>query len=141
MAYYYNYVALDTRGVFMKQVTRNIEPDGVRDLLERVLRACIAFATDHGPQAQPIVFAWRDRRYLVGVSDAAECRPSAGQEVVLLIDKGVHYFELRALYVRGRMEATETPPGALTRRAWFEVVPIKMVAWDYGMLREVRDEG
>jgi hypothetical protein len=125
----------------MKQATRNVDPESLRDLLKRVPRACIAVATDHGPQAQPIMFVWLDGRYLAGFPDDAACRPSADQEVVLLIDEGVHYFELRALYVRGRLEAREAPAGAPTGRTWFEVLPTKAVAWDYGMLREVEYEG
>jgi hypothetical protein len=125
----------------MKRATRNVEPDCVRDLLERVPRACIAVASDDGPQAQPTRFMWRDGRYLVGIPDDAACRPSSGQEIVLLIDEGVHYFELRALNVRGRLEAREAPAGAPTGRTWFEVIPINTAAWDYAMLREVEDEG
>ena len=108
----------------MKRVTRNIDPGCGRDLLERVPRACIAFASDHGPQAQPIVLVWHDGRYLAGIP----------------IDEGVHYFDLRAIYIRGLVEPAEAPGGAPAGRTWFEVVPLKTVAWDYGALREVRDE-
>lgn len=124
----------------MKQVTRDIDPGLAQDLLEQVPRACIAFAGDDGPQTMPIVFVWRDRHYLVGIPETAEQRPSAGQEVVLLIDAGIYYFDLRAIYIRGHLQATEAPPGAQAGRAWFEVVAFKTVAWDYGALREVRDE-
>ena len=124
----------------MKRVTRDIDPDSARDLLERVPRACIAFASDHGPEAQPIVLVWHDGRYLAGIPLDADPRPSSGQEVVLLIDEGVHYYDLRALYIRGRMKPAEAPRGAQASRTWLEVVPFKTVAWDYGMFREVRDE-
>ncbi len=76
----------------MKWVTRNIDPNYVQDLLERVPRACISFACDHGPQAQPIVLVWHDGRYLAGIPLAADRCPSSGQEVVLLIDEGVYFF-------------------------------------------------
>jgi hypothetical protein len=59
----------------MKRVTRNIDPDCARDLLERVPRACISFACDHGPQAQPIVLVWHDDRYLAGIPEDADRRP------------------------------------------------------------------
>lgn len=124
----------------MKRVTRNIDPGSARDLLERVPRACIAFASDHGPQTQPIVLAWHDGRYLAGIPEDADPRPSPDQEVVLLIDEGVHFFDLRAIYIRGRVKPAEAPRGAPAGRTWFEVVPLKTVAWDYGTLREVRDE-
>ncbi len=124
----------------MKRVTRNIDPGGARDLLERVPRACIAFASDHGPQAQPIVLVWHDDRYLVGILRDTDRRPSSGHEVVLLIDEGIYWFDLRAIYIRGQVKPVEAPGGAPIGRTWFEVVPLKTVAWDYGTLREVRDE-
>jgi hypothetical protein len=124
----------------MKRVTRNIDPGCARDLLERIPRACLCFASDHGPQAQPIVLVWYDGRYLAGIPQNADRQPGSGQEVVLLIDEGVNFFDLRALYIRGRLEPAEAPRGAQASHTWFEVVPLKTVAWDYGTLREVRDE-
>ncbi len=124
----------------MKRVTRNIDLERVRDLLERVPRACIAFASDHGPEVQPVVLVWHDGRYLTGIPEDADHRPGSGHEVVLLIDEGVHFFDLRAIYIRGQVKPVEAPDGAPVGHTWFEVVPLKTVAWDYGMLREVRDE-
>ena len=128
-------------GAFMKRVTRNIDPSSARDLLERVPRTCLCFANDHGPQAQPIVLVWHDGRYLVGLLEEADHQPDSDQEVVLLIDEGVHYFDLRALYIRGQVKQASAPPEAPAADCtWLEVVPLKTVAWDYGTLREVRDE-
>jgi hypothetical protein len=125
----------------MKRVTRNIALDSARDLLERVPRACIAFAGAHGPRAQPVVLLGHDTRYVVGVPEQADQRPSPGQEVVLLVDEGVYFFDLRAIYIRGRLQPAQAPRDAPIGHTWFEVVPLKMVAWDYGMLREVSDAG
>ena len=86
----------------MTRVTRNIDPAAAHDLLERVPRACIAFATDQGPQSQPVILVWREDRYLVGIPDHASNQPHSGEEVVLLVDEGVHFFDLRAVYIRGR---------------------------------------
>jgi hypothetical protein len=125
----------------MKRVTRNIDPSSARDLLERVPRACLCFAYDHWPQAQPIVLVWHDGRYLVGLLEEADHQPDSDQEVILLIDEGVHYFDLRALYIRGQVKQASAPPEAPAADCtWLEVVPLKTVAWDYGTLREVRDE-
>jgi hypothetical protein len=130
---------LDQGVAFMKRVTRNIDPGSARDLLERAPRACLCFACDHGPEAQPIVLVWHGGRYLAGIHEDADRRPGSGQEVVLLIDEGIYFFDLRALYIRGRVKPAEAPRGAPAGCTWFEVVPLKTVAWDYGMLREVRD--
>ncbi len=124
----------------MKRVTRNIDPGSARDLLERVPRACLSFACDHGPQAQPVVLVWQDGRYLVGIPQHADRKPGPGQEVVLLIDEGVHFFDLRALYIRGQVKQASAPSVTPTGRTWFEVIPFKTVAWDYGTLCEVKDE-
>jgi hypothetical protein len=123
----------------MKKVTRNIDLDSAQDLLERVPRACICFASDQGPQAQPIVMLWRQGRYLAGIPKDAGSRPNNGQEAVLLIDDGIYYFDLRAVYIRGQVKPAEAPDGAPTGCTWLEVVPLKVVAWDYGMLREVEN--
>jgi hypothetical protein len=124
----------------MKQVTRNIDLNRVRDLLERVPRACICFASDRGPQAQPIVMLWHDGRYLAGIPRDAVHQPDSGQEVGLLVDEGIYYFDLRAIYIRGQVKPAETPEGAPASCTWLEVVPTKTVAWDYGTLREVSNE-
>ncbi len=81
----------------------------------------------------------RDSRYLVCLPEKAESLPSEGQEAVLLIDEGIYYFELRAIYIRGQLEHVE-PPEMQSDRIWFELKPCKTVAWDYGTLHEVNDE-
>lgn len=124
----------------MKRVTRNVEPERNRDLLERVPHACITFATERGPCARPVVVAWRDNQYLIGISENADHRPDANQEVVLLVDDGVYFFDLRAIYVRGHAKPVVTPGGVPAHHVWYEVVPLKTVAWDYGTLRRVSDE-
>jgi hypothetical protein len=127
-------------GAFMKRVSRDIDPDSARDLLERVPRACLCFARDQGPQAQPVALVWQDGRYLAGLPLHADGQPEPGQEVVLLIDEGIHFFDLRALYIRGRLGPAGTPTGVPSGHTWVEVTPLKTVAWDYGTLREVKDE-
>ena len=124
----------------MKHITRDIDPADAHDLLERVPRACLSFASDDGPCAQPIAFVWRDDRYLVGIPEAANRQPVIDQEAVLLGDEGMYFFDLRAIYIRGHVKPIDTPDGAPAGRRWFEVIPLKTVAWDYGMLREVPDE-
>jgi len=124
----------------MKPVTRDVDPESMRDLLERVPRACLSFASKDGPQTQPVELQWQEDRYLVSISIEAGDQPSPGQEVVLLVDEGIYYFDLRAIYIRGQVRSTEIPINALADSKWFEVVPTKIVAWDYGMLREVSHE-
>lgn len=123
----------------MKPVTRTIRFEAAHDLLERVPRACVGFAGPHGAQSLPVALRWRAGRYLLGIPAGAAEAPQNGQEVVLLVDEGVYFFDLRACYVRGVLApaaAASLPAGY----AWHELVPGKTVAWDYGMLHEVRNE-
>jgi hypothetical protein len=111
----------------MKQVTRDIDLTAARDILQRAARACLAYAGTDGPQLWPVALEWREERYFVRLPQGA-VPPAPGQEVVLLVDEGVYYFDLRAVYVRGAVQPGE---GCL------EVLPSKTVAWDYGSMREV----
>ena len=124
----------------MKQVIRNIDPAEARDLLERVPRACIAFADEYGPQAQPIQLRWNEPQCLIGIPQSASRLPSLDQEVVLLVDEGVQYFDLRAIYIRGIIQAVPPPTTAASDHSWFALIPSKTIAWDYGTMREVDDE-
>ncbi len=123
----------------MKHMTRDIDPVEAQDLLQRVPRACLAYADEHGPYAQPIDLVWLDGRYFVGLT-STDSLPTSDQEVVLLVDEGVQFFDLRAIYIRGKVQPAATPLGASVNHIWFEVIPLKTVAWDYGTLHEVHNE-
>jgi len=129
----------------MKRVTRNIEFDEARDLLDRVPRACVVFSGEQGPEPQPVTVTFTNGRYVVAMA-SADARapavgPSVGDETVLLIDEGVHFFELRALYVRGHVEAVDSAESVPGDVISFTIAPSKVVAWDYGRLRDVTDVG
>ncbi len=121
----------------MKQVSRDIDPGNAQDLIERAPRARLAYANSQGPQAQPVSFVRRNERYLVGIRKGTHYLPSPGQEVTLLIDEGIYYFELRAIYIRGQVRPIAAPSDAQGEYSWFEVDVSKTVAWDYGSMREV----
>ena len=124
----------------MRRITLNVDLTEVHDLLERVPRACVAFAGEEGPRVEPVTVLCEEDRYLVCMPSGAANRPTAQQEVVLLIDDGVQFFDLRAIYLRGHV----CPPGAVQGLTddffCFEVQPTRSVAWDYARLREVDDE-
>lgn len=122
----------------MKHATRSIDPAEARDLLERVPRACVAFARDNIAQTEPVTLVFKDDRYLVGISASAPA-PAVGQEIVLLVDEGCQFFDLRAIYVRGHVGALDVEMGAPGDLFWCAVVPMRVVAWDYGRMRRVDD--
>jgi hypothetical protein len=128
------------RGILVKQVTRNIDPTHAHDLLVGSARACLAFASQQGSQVLPVRLIWQDGRYLVNLPASATPQPASGQEAVLLVDEGIYYFELRALYIRGQVRPVMAPQAAEDGRMWFEVGAQKTVAWDYGMMREVNNK-
>jgi nitroimidazol reductase NimA-like FMN-containing flavoprotein (pyridoxamine 5'-phosphate oxidase superfamily) len=124
----------------VKRITLNVDLEEVRDLLERVPRACVAFADDEGPRVEPVAFVFKDERYLFGMPSSVARHLTANQEVVLVIDDGVQFFDLRALYVRGRVERLDQVQPAASGSFWFDVQPTRTVAWDYKRIREVDDE-
>jgi hypothetical protein len=124
----------------VKRVTLNVDLTEVRDLLERVPRACVAFAGDEGPRVELVTVLFKDDRYLVGMPSGAANHLTAQQEVVLLIDDGVQFFDLRAIYVRGHFQPLSGVQGLADDFFCFEVQPARSVAWDYARMREVDDE-
>ena len=124
----------------MTRVTRDVAVADVADLLDGSHRACLAFSGPDGPEVVPVVLRFFEGRYVVGVADRDIAGLDAGAEAVLLVDDGIQWFDLRAVYARGVIEPSDPPPGARAGPRWFEVVPRKAVAWDYGSLREVGDE-
>jgi hypothetical protein len=126
--------------VRVKRITLNVDPLEVRDLLERVPRACISFASDEGPRVEPVTVLFKDDRYLVGMPSSAASHPTVDEEVVLLIDDGVQFFDLRAIYVRAHVQPLGGVEGLAGDLFWFALQPARTVAWDYARMREVDDE-
>src|SRR5262249_27439220 len=112
----------------------------VRDLLEHVPRACVSFVSDEGPQVELVTLVAKDDCYLVGMRPDAASRPSVEYEVVLLVDDGVQFFDLRAIYVRGHVGPPREVEGLAGDFVWFAVQPTRIAAWDYARMREIDDE-
>ena len=127
-------------GVRVKRITLNVDPMEARDLLERVPRACVAFVSEDDPQAALVTVLFKDDRYLVGMPASASSHLTVHDEVVLLVDDGVQFFDLRAIYVRGHVRPLAGEEGLASDLFWFEVQPTRTVAWDYARIREVDDE-
>jgi len=125
----------------MRRLTRAVDPEDVRDLLERVPRANVAFNDAGAIAAAPVAFRFQAGRYWVGVSrEGPGPAPRPGDQVALLIDDGCYYFELRGIWIRGQaLLAEQIPEGVCADLDWLQLLPDKVVAWDYGTLREVED--
>jgi hypothetical protein len=133
-------VHMTVEGVRVKRITLNVDLVEARDLLERVPRACVAFTSDDGPRVEPVTLLFKDDRYLVGMPSSAASHLAVNEEVVLLVDDGVQFFDLRAIYVRGDVQPLGGVEGLGGDFFWFEVQPTRTVAWDYARMREVDNE-
>jgi hypothetical protein len=110
----------------MKEITRTVALDDLSDLIDAPPSAYLAYVADGAPDAVRVTTRRDAERWLVTLPPGTSI-PDGGR-VVLLIDDGEFYFELRGVRVRGTLRDA----GDGTR----EVVPEKMVTWDYGAMRK-----
>jgi hypothetical protein len=117
----------------VRAVTRDVEPSTLPDLLGHPPRATVAFVSQEKVEVLPVRARHRADTYRFGVSPAAGNLEA--REVVLVMDDGAYWFELRGISVRGlaRRIAGEPEPAGL---AWYAIEPRRILAWDYGTLRE-----
>ncbi|WP_231985143.1 pyridoxamine 5'-phosphate oxidase family protein [Mycobacterium sp. E796] len=114
-------------------IIRDVEVDAVADLALSPPRAALATFGDDEIAVLPVRVALEapaDPAASPRIVRVPEGAPGlAGRNVVVVADDGPQWFRLRSLTVRGIAE----PLGEGTYR----VVPTKVVAWDYGSLRNV----
>lgn len=124
----------------MKRISLNVDVAEASDLLRRVPRACVALADDGEPRVEPADVVFDHGRYLVGMQATVASHVTSGDEVVLLIDEGFHFFDLRAVYVRGHVALAGEGDGLPGDLCWFEITPTRSTAWNYARIRELDDE-
>ncbi len=121
----------------MRRITNAVDPENMRELLERVPRACAAFDNAGTVELAPVEFRFQAGRYWIGMSGESGPAPAPDGAVKLLIDEGMNYFDMRGIWIRGRAKFSEEPPeGGSPALDWFQLVPDKFVAWDFGAMRE-----
>ena len=111
-------------------MTQRVAFADVEDLLARPARAAVAYPGPDGPECVPVVVR-ADDGIRIGLHRDAVLTTGAPERVVLVIDDGAYWFELRAAVWRG----TVVPDGA-DDLVWFRLDPHRFVAWDYGRLHE-----
>jgi hypothetical protein len=115
-----------------RRITRDVEPASLRDLADDPPRATVAFAQGDAVELLPAKVGTRGSVQLFGVVPAGS--PDLdGREVVLVMDGGSYWFELRGVSVRGvasRVEAGDA------RLRWYAIAPSRVLAWDYATIRE-----
>jgi Pyridoxamine 5'-phosphate oxidase len=114
-------------------IARDVEVSAVADLALSPPRAALATFGDDEITILPVSVALEepaDPAASPRIVRVPEGSPDlAGRNVVVVADDGPQWFRLRSLTVRGIAEAL----GQCTYR----VVPKRVVAWDYGALRDV----
>jgi hypothetical protein len=118
------------------RVTRDVAVTAVGDLLEQPPRATVAFVDHDDIDLLPAVARANGERYTFGVFvDGAPNLET--REVVLLIDDGAYWFELRGVSVRGTATCVQRPSDSRDENlVWYALVPRRILAWDYGAIRE-----
>jgi hypothetical protein len=92
---------------------------------------------------EPVTVVYKDDRFFVGLSPNALMHLHGQTEAVLVIDDGLQFFDLRAVYVRGYLHSRDSRENSGNRvdgYVWLEIEPTRTVAWDYARIREVADE-
>jgi hypothetical protein len=105
------------------RTTRDVTPADVADVVADPRRASVTFVDGGEPAIVPV----RARREGDRWRFAAPAPVLDDREVVLLLDDGDWWFELRGVSVRG-----------VARRdgdGWYTVEPRRVLAWSYGSLR------
>ena len=114
-------------------ITRDVDASAVADLALSPLRAALAVTGDDEILVLPVSVNLEepaDPASSPRIVQVPEGDPDlADRNVVVIADDGPQWFRLRSLTVRGMAKAV----GGCTYR----VVPKRIVAWDYGSLREV----
>lgn len=110
----------------MKQITRAVALEDLSDLIDAPQNAHLAYVADGAPEAVRVACRRDGERWLVTLPPATSIPD--GARVVLLIDDGEFYFELRGVRVRGTLRDAGDGPR--------EVVPEKIITWDYGSMRK-----
>jgi hypothetical protein len=104
----------------------------LRDLTSDPPRATVAFADGDAVQLLPAKIVDRGSVHVFGI--VPDGSPDlSGREVVLVMDGGSYWFELRGMSVRG--VATRVEPGG-GRLHWYTIAPSRVIAWDYATIRE-----
>jgi hypothetical protein len=119
----------------MGGVTRDVDVSSLQGLLADPPRATVAFVTDDGAELLPARARLSRGVYSFGILEAAT-GALAGREVVLMVDDGAYWFELRGVSVRGTAVRTDPSPAHAERGfAWYAIEPRRVLAWDYAAIR------
>jgi hypothetical protein len=117
-----------------QRVTRDVALSAVQDLMDHPPRVTVAFVENDAVDLLPARARFSSEGYLFGV--AAGAPHLQGREVVVVIDAGPYWFELRGISVRGLAGPVDPPAPERPGTVWYRIDPRRVLAWDYGAIRE-----
>ncbi|MBI3783296.1 MAG: hypothetical protein HY270_07835 [Deltaproteobacteria bacterium] len=114
-------------------MTRDVTPEALDDLRARPSRAAVTFVDRDAIEILPAKARCSGETYQFAVRTGA-IADLAQREVVLVIDDGPYWFQLRGISVRGLALplANQDADGL----SWYAIEPRRTLAWNYGALRE-----
>lgn len=116
------------------RVTQRVPLDAVGDLLTRPARAAIAYCGPDGPECVPVVVHPADGGIRIGVDPEQMPADGLPERIVLAVDDGAYWFELRAAVFRGAVERASSRE--VDGVVWHDFETRRVAAWDYGQLHE-----
>src|SRR5262249_47536173 len=119
-----------------KRVVRDVEPTALRDLLLHPPRATVAFVDGEDVEVLPVRYRLDGDAHLIAVQ-GERAAALANREVMLVIDDGAFWFELRGISVRGVAHRTDTAGAGGGDCVWYAIAPTRVLAWSYATIHEV----
>jgi hypothetical protein len=119
------------------RVTQRVSLAEIEEVLPEHARAAVAFAGPDGPECVPVLVR-RDGEFHIGLYPDALSTAGLPDRVVLVVDDGHYWFELRAAVWRGTVtfaDEDRAAPGD-DGLVWLRFRQLRVVAWDYARLRE-----
>jgi hypothetical protein len=123
-------------GTGAQHVSRDVDASAVRDLLDHPPHATVAFVDGDAVDLLPACARFSAGMHLFAVlsDDAPDLK---NREVVLVIDDGPYWFELRGISVRGVAVSIAAGSDAAAKRfVWYAIAARRVLAWDYGSIHE-----
>ncbi len=111
-------------------VTRDVALGELSDLLARPPRASVTFIDGDGVVIAPVRARFVGDQPRVGLPAGGP--DLEGREVIVLVDDGPWWFRLRGASFRGVARRDTEADGIV----WWAVAPRRVLAWDYGTVRE-----
>jgi hypothetical protein len=125
-----------SRRRLQRPVTQRVAAGELDSLVDDAARAALAIAGPAGPAIVPVLVRRDGEELAVGI-EPANTERFIGLPVMVLVDDGRFWFELRAIAWRGRLDPARATSGSGDVLTWLPLRVEHVAAWDYARLHEV----